>query len=505
MNLKKNVFSYLMWFIYSVAVCMALWQTLTVFGMGGGYSKSETIGFCVVWLLVCGWAVFFRKQHIENARDSFAKPKKKLPAIVVEVFFAVVLFAIGIFLRVQKLPDIVTENTYFELAKVAEGQTIPSFVHGAIYLYLNLLHTVFVFFGNKIIAGVWLQIGLLILAGVFLYFAVRRVAGAVPALTTLAFLAVGPFMVKESLTLSPQIFFLAVCAIAFFVCTFAFNGKKSPVICFLSGVLVGAVCYLDVMGITLICFLLCGILLHTDEENPALPIRMVGSVVALLGGVVGFVLLIAADAVLSFNGFFDILLVWWKLYQPTAYSTPLFFSATSISFEQVVFLLLLPIGMMGFWIHRETEKISIWTLSVIALFLLSCFGMTTNEMNGSMQFYVLFFILSGVSFSDIVSLGEETKNVNVKTKRRKKTKNEPETSATETTVEETSAVETPVAEPPVEEIPAMQKPQVTLLENPLPLPKPHVKKNMDYDIVDIHPTKNCYDIRVADDDDFDVK
>lgn len=528
MNLKKNVFSYLMWLIYSVVVCMGLWRLSAVLSTVGGYSKLEAASFGIVWLLVCGWAVFFRKQHIENARDSFAKPKNKLPAMTVEILFVVILFAAGIFVRVQKLPGIGAENIYFELAKVAEGQSVPAIVHGAVYLYLELLHMVFVIFGNKAIAGIWLQIGLLLVAGIFLYFAVRKISGAVSALATLAFLMIGPFMIKESMVLSPLLFFLAIYTIVLFLCTFAFGGKKNPAIRFLMGILAGAVCYLDVAGITLLVFLFCGILLDVDEEGPLLPIRMVSSVLSLLGGVVGFVILIATDAVFSVNGFFDILLAWLKVYQPTGFGIPQFFRLTQISAEQVILLLMLTIGVMGFWLHRKTEKLSIWVMPMMAFFLLSCFGMPTKEMNGNLHFFLLFSILAGVSLSDIISLGDETKAPKVKaehqTRKNRQTETVVEESADEgsddkeqnlseeitedivkETVVETPAEETSAEETATEETPEVPKRKVALLENPLPLPKPHVKKTLDYDIVDIHPTQNCYDIRVADDDDYDVK
>ena len=56
----------------------------------------------------------------------------------------------------------------------------------------------------------------------------------------------------------------------------------------------------------------------------------------------------------------------------------------------------------------------------------------------------------------------------------------------------------------IEEEPAsIAKPRVELIENPLPGPKPHVKKNLDYGF---EPSEGDmkYDYDVKDDDDFDI-
>ena len=46
--------------------------------------------------------------------------------------------------------------------------------------------------------------------------------------------------------------------------------------------------------------------------------------------------------------------------------------------------------------------------------------------------------------------------------------------------------------------------KIRLIDNPLPLPKKHVKKTMDYGI-DVAEEQMKYDRDVRDDDDFDLK
>ena len=49
-----------------------------------------------------------------------------------------------------------------------------------------------------------------------------------------------------------------------------------------------------------------------------------------------------------------------------------------------------------------------------------------------------------------------------------------------------------------------EKKQVQFLENPLPLPKKHVKRIMDYSLPPEQKENDDFDIPVAEDDDFDI-
>lgn len=514
MNLKKNVFSHLMWFVYSAAVCVGVLWILVVFGSRVGYTKIEGFAFGAVWLLVCGWIVFIRKQHTEE--DAEHEPRRHpVPKIVKEILLAVLLLAVGLFVRVQGLTSNVEGTSYYELAKVAEGQTIPSVVHGAVYIYLEVLHLVYLLFGNKLVAGVWLQIVLLAITGGFLYAAVRKMAGALPALASLAFLMVGPYMMGESLILSPQIFFLAIYAIALFLSALCIAGKKRSVTCLLTGLLVGAVCYFDVMGVTLLFFLLCGILMQKSDEQEPISGRLLGGLLALIGGIVGFLLLIGMDSVTSGKTFLNVLSAWGQLYQPSVFTFPDFLNFSGITVEMVVLLLFLPLGVMSYWFNRETEKSSPWILATIVLLILTCFGMTTEEMNGAMQFYMFFAVMAGISVSGVIELSQrkEADSLNINRNKKKQHADEKNNVEDKNKEEEVQAEETAAAEQ--EELTPAEialdkileegkQPKVAFLENPLPLPKTHVKKVLDYDIVDIHPTLNCYDVRVPINDDFDV-
>ena len=61
-----------------------------------------------------------------------------------------------------------------------------------------------------------------------------------------------------------------------------------------------------------------------------------------------------------------------------------------------------------------------------------------------------------------------------------------------------------LAEEYLEQPEGTEKKQVQFLENPLPLPKKHVKRIMDYSLPPEQKENDDFDIPVAEDDDFDI-
>lgn len=532
---RKNAFSYIMWFVYSMAVCVSLFVLASTLSKQAGYSEAVGYGVSGLWLIISGLIVFLIHKLAGNF--SGGGEKGRIPALVAESLVVVILFAVGIFLRVQGLAGAGEDASYYELTKVVEGQTIPAVVHGASYIYLQLLHLVYLIFGNKFIAGIWLQIVLQIMAGFFLYRAVRKAAGIFASLVTLGFVVAGPLMIEESLSLSPENLFLAIYAIALYACVKCISGSKSLVSCIVAGVLIAVVCYLDFMGVTLLVVTVVGLLFEKNEDDRSLPERLVGSLLCILSCGAGFVLLIFVDSLVSGKAFGSVIAAWWELYCPSVFSVPTVLKISSASVDVMLLLLLMALGIFGYWCSFYKERQSIWILLAIMLVAIQCFGMTTTEVNGYLNLYIVFAILAGASLTNMFAFGDddedlrplgkmiekEEKEVTTRKSRVAAAKEEPV--AEETVVKErrvpvlperkprTVAIEEPdmPKEPVVSKEPEMTKeseakeaePKVKFLENPLPLPKKHVKKVLDYDIK-LTPGMYHYDVEVDDDDDYDI-
>ena len=59
--------------------------------------------------------------------------------------------------------DVAAEDVWFDTVRVTTQTQIPQVVHGAVYLYLQILHGLLLLLGNKITVALGFQAGLQIL------------------------------------------------------------------------------------------------------------------------------------------------------------------------------------------------------------------------------------------------------------------------------------------------------------------------------------------------------
>ncbi len=472
--IQKKAFSYFLWFLYSMAVCVSLFWMSGSLSRQAGY--SEIVGFAgsSVWLLLCGLIVFLLHRSMQKSTGFWESGSK--PALVTEGVTAVILLGAGLALRINGLDGAGQDAAYYELAKVAEGQVIPPVVHGATYIYLQLLHVIYVIFGNIFLAGIWLQIALQIIASIFIYAAVRKQTGAVAALVAFGFVMAEPLMVREALTLSPRMLLLAVFAISAYFCVRCISGQKKLTKCALCGVLISCVCYLDIIGFSLLFMTAAGLLLKNVEEERPVSGRLFCSLCCVSGCAAGFVLLVLIDSLASSKGVLSIMGAWWSLFVPSEFTMPV---RADVMQDGVGILLLLSVmsfGIFSYWCNRRKEGFSIWILAGLMLVLMQCFGMTTAEVGGYPYLYVLAAILAGVGVTGLF-----TKDMEAFMYERLET--------------ELEAMSRDV----IEEAPS----KVQLIENPLPLPKKHVKKVLDFDM-EPGEGQEDFDVQVDANDDYDI-
>lgn len=486
---KKNAFSYVIWFLYSIVVCAALLGAAGVLSKRAGYPDMIGYGVGGVWLILCGLIVFFIHKLTDNL--SGRNDEKRMPALVAESLIAVILFGVGFFLRIKGISTAGEDAAYYELAKVAEGQSIPAVVHGAVYFYLQLLHLVYLIFGNNFIAGVWLQIVLYMIASFILYRGIRKMAGVLSSVITLGFLLLAPTTIEESLSLSPEILFMAVFAIGVYCCAGCINGRKGPVVCIMTGLLIGVVCYLDVIGVVLALIAFIGILSNRNEGDCVFSERIIGTLCCMISCVAGFALMILADTIVSGKAFVGVLNAWWNLYAPTVFSLENVINIYHADVEMLFVILIMGIGIFSFWCNNEREGLRIWVCSAGALFALQAFGVTTDEVNGFLYLYIIFVILAAVGFSSMFGLNDGDEEFQALGR------------LIDAEDEETVVVRKQITEPVEEKVVVEEATKVKFLENPLPLPKKHVKKVLDYDI-EPKAGQEDFDLVVDDNDDYDI-
>ena len=397
---------------------------------------------------------------------------KERTAYFIEAVIAILIFAVGLFLRMYFYAPygepvfgstVVTEvqNAYMEMAKVtADRWTMPIGL-GIHSLYVMLLHGLFLLFGNIWSVGIVFQIVLTAMAALMLYFAVRKGSGRIAANIVLAYLCAFPLLITGSLVYGAQMLYLLMLGICLYAVNgFVSEGRKTSnslvKLGFLSvgvAILLATLIYLGIGGAGLLLLVIL------------FPVFCYKN-----GGILPWIFISLLVEVFTGAGICGL------IYLQGAY-------------EGIGFM-----GALGEWIRVQAGnmlfELSTYTASwVIVLYYATAFVCFIGRIIKNKMFYTV-----DGSVDDLFHI----------------TFDEEEAPAKEQVAEDLSE-ETPVAEPVMEqesvteqEAVTEQEPPVVFIENPLPLPKKHVKKRLDFAI---EPSEEQmeYDLEVDENDTYDLE
>ena len=179
MSFKKNAFSYFIWIIFIMCNLVVFsFLSLMCAKVLGGPLPLVAFGLAAAFFGLLFFVYFltgYLSKKLYLARKVSKKEKSIRNRLIIESVIAVCFLAAGIGLRIYLLPTAGETAAYFDVAKISQDSSallVP--VQNSVYYYLCLLHGMFLLFGNHWIAGIWLQIGLQMLASIVLYFVVRH-------------------------------------------------------------------------------------------------------------------------------------------------------------------------------------------------------------------------------------------------------------------------------------------------------------------------------------------
>lgn len=564
---KKNIFSYVMWFFYALLALGGLYIGARGLCAGIERPVLNSGIVSSVALLVGGVLAVSvpRISAALGGRRPRRIVCLQLEALFL-VAVAIMVIVLNKWPVLSEAEEI-SGNLYLQAALVGEGREIPQITHGIVYLYLQLLHLVFFLLGNKPMAAIVLQMVLYYMGILTLYAGVRRLSGMLPAAVMLFFVCQSPHVVQEAVTPSPQALYLLCYGVAFWIVAGRVRSTgRSLMLNLIAGLAAAGMVYLDVTGFTLLLILAAGTLMKGFRPGDKWTDKIIALAQSLVAAAVFFLLLAFLDAGSSQKSVMEIISAWGRIYMPGEFRIPFAdLSAVCEGWDNVAFILM-STGIFSFWCYRKTEKLSVWVPSALATFLAAAFGVFSREMDGSLWVRLIVYILSGVGIAQYFGQSERIVNVQKKHAKNEQesgsegsaedapkapvspaseevtdgyvefAQRKREESAQEgKTVEESGkVVEEPkknveesgkVVEEPGK---AVEEPgknteetgkgepgkvvtvtvrgetkQVKLLDNPLPLPKQHEHKTMDYGLKE-EKDLDDYDIPVADDDDFDA-
>ncbi len=489
MSWKKNVLGYLTWFLYTLMTGVLLIGAVGTLCREAGLSAGLGYVASAASAAVSGAAVFGVRRI--SPRLLAWKEKGAGLFFVLEAAAVLAFLAAGVLLRARQIGDVQPSSVYYDMAEVVAGRKMPQIVHGAVHFYVQLLHLLFTMVGNQYMAGIWLQIVLQTAAFLGLFFVLRRLYGGVAALTVFGFGMLGPFMRGSCMVLSPEILYFCIFAAAF-ACTVRISrGKLNPVAFLFTGILSAFCIYVDVAGV-LVLLLACWTVFGRRDTETGRGRRAAALGLCLAGALLGLMACVSVDALVSGKTLQGVVRAWVLLYEPGKFTLPFAVAGQSSLLESLILAVMLALGIFSFWCDRQEERISYYTAAVCLVIAAACAGIPAEEMPGFYYLYLYCAVLAGLGVSSMFA------------GRRAEAGQE----ARETVKEERQEENCPETENPEEGGESSQREssgdkQIKYLENPLPLPRKHVKREMDY-LLQAVPENDDFDHPVCQDDDFDI-
>ncbi len=528
MTWNKNWYSNIMWVCSSVLSLFLLigvsdiileeYQIAEKYNILPGYNRVIWLTVCCLLFFVVSLFVFLLIRLLVGRIGAVALKGSARAALEGLCFSG--LLAGGILYRLNVFPGEIAENAYFRLAAVDTPGPVEPLAHGALYLYILLLRGLFLLVGNQLFAGLILQMVLQFVSAVLVYVGVRKIAGAFPALWTFGFMMFAPYFVEVSLCYTPEVLYLLL--FGGMLCLWsgllgmikrAESGKWYHfVLTFVFGIGVAFMTYLDALGAVLLCMGLALLGVKRETKFSAIPLLLM----TLLGAILGFIGIFGIDARLSHSSLTAIMRVWEWLFVPGSGS--LYYLYHQILFklsDNGIVSLLIFIGLFwsafGFFTKKKKESQIPWFWMMLSGVVLSYACGASGNMDRSFLGLFGMIILAGKGIQlTFTKKEEQDMQLQMQEETEEISAEEPEQSAmSEENVTE-EALENMVTEiiETVEDIPEKEVTQeviteIQYIENPLPLPKKHVKKTMDYGF-EISDEQMGFDIEIGDEDDFDL-
>lgn len=521
MTWKKKVIGYPFWFL------TALIGLAGLFLLG---NSIDSVFHCTRWfavvpyvglsLLAAAVTVLVWKCFPNLSLPDFERKHRKIYVVL-----ALLLVGAGVYLRLQLVESAELTNSYIERAALIRGTGVPACTEGAEYFYLWFLNKVFFLFGNLPKAGIYAQLVLQLFSLCLLCIAIAHLSGSTAGVLSLALTMLPPVVCQGAVVPSPEALYFLVWALGLFVISRKRLWDLRGIWYGESMVVLSIICALDRAGFLLIPLFLA--VIWASEEQKIRKRLFVESILGVLGVAVGFLICCFIGAYVSRMSLGVFFAEYWMI---SGQQVPMIFRTIQTPYDWIagcvaVFGILL--GVFGYFRDREQEYLLpavIPCLCYAVVFLLGGFG---EAVSGILLPTALCLNLFGAAV--LTAFGKtQNRRAQVQTPQASEAleeqkeeagsdsveAQEPAEEAAQTIVLSDTADIAQKSEDSSEEKQEEQEekqapgamevkfPEVELLESPLPLPKKHVKKAVDF-VIDTLPDDD-YDYPVAEDDDYDV-
>lgn len=551
---KKNAFSYFIWAVYTIIVG-TLWVFVTMTQISRyDFTEQLAVPVKILLVVLPVVLIFALVSMLHKYVLNYVKPdaegmnthnaSEKVKVLIIMLLGIAVLYHDA---------DIYFEKNLgaYNGALVSDGVAVAFENHGATYMYMLLLRFCFTVFGNKVSVAYGVQACLYFITAFLFYIAFRREAGRGPSQFTLAVFLLAPFVQENLLMFGPNLLYMAAYFLVLYILSGINSDNSMPLMRYIcAGLLSAWLIYMDILGITLVFWAVTMLFLRSMDIPTAKNKRglMLGYILGLLWGLIAIFLLLL---VYTGKPFDEIMLGWINSYIPDSFRFGSAFESAGRSVLAWLTSAMLLINIFSFWFRKKTDRMCSHICLLAFVVLAEIFGISLSAMNYNVWIFVFAVLVAFIGLfssmdltdkaylvslqnamlqaeqdeaegiqkdkdanatevikasastqNDTDSVSEKTQKQDKAVLEKKHKKNESrkrfvskdmmfEPAVNEQEEKKTEPVKKEEAKPQEEDKSQFVKKSVVFLESPLPGPKKHVKKVMDYDI------------DVADDDDYD--
>ena len=520
---KRTWFSYVLWFLYTVWCFILIVEVGYVWDQhinGTGIISPQiiyvlsVIPAAALYWLIRGISIRIRKKRAWKER---ATRISTCAAFVLIMAFAVIIRIICLnyyvsYMEIYGSGGVNIEQMnlgYYDMAVLAEQGSASPMDYGIAYLYVMLLSVVLSLLGNKIVSAIFLQICLQIVGMLFAYIVARKMTGRLPACISILYLAGSLTGLGMLFRFGPEWLYFILYMVGMLIAVIYVNNycednipRGLAIACaVLVGALIGMLTYLDLIGASLLIVMLIAAVGKKYESettvyynyskgmNAAVIACSYLSCAAVWFGIMSWVSYAKRTDIVN-----DILDRLQMCYQNSSlYTSAPYAGAENYPDIYWIAALIVPASFLVFEYFRSGKEQNYMPWILICLLA----APTPMAMYGEHGFrgpaLFVWAILAGLGLQNCI-FGGRAKVMQAVIEEINTTAERAETSVSAEQTTETQISGTT----------GDQGAKPRFIENPLPLPKKHVAREMDYQY-DVADKDMKYDVFVSDNDDFDIK
>lgn len=512
MKLQKNGFSFCLWALYYIIISLSFAVGSIWLGKFFGITEKSWMVLLVCSFFILEILLFFLLHALFRHIRKWAGCVDKNVYVRMEWILAVFFVGMALAARIGYIHAnayvIAKDRSFYEIAASSVGGRVPFLAHNASYVYVRMLSWLFSCAGSRPSVAVYFQMVLQILVMAVFYFSVRRLLGKAAAVFYLLMAAFLPAFIVNINVISPEIlicFFVGAALLAVSYAYEQFGMKKtekyyaSLPLFFRVGILIALGAYLDIYGIVVFLAVFAGIwmLEKKGEHGFFAKERGIASLCLFLGFLLGALFFLGVEVIVTGESFWGTVQNYLSVYRrPFLFQAPVFSEGEQLA-AYMVLCMMAGFGVIGFFCQKWQR---FGVVSILLAGGLSLVASGQNPVSYPVLTGILWMLAACVGvqyFADLWKEGLQEEKMEEKQEEETGEKQEEETEEKqEEETEEKQEMKKKEGEEKAETI--------NYIPNPLPVPRRHVRKELDYSF-EPEDADMEYDLKELSDgaDDFD--